>query len=262
MPNEELIGLQNKIADLTEAGAVTQILVQKISTTLTNTSKSLAIVPTILLSESGGGDTYPADRYYANLGLALSSGFLTTIAGASGLTHIYNQWDSGIKKFYLTLDASARIGAGSVRTMHFLGVGGQSSSYAPKNTTVTTLKFRCTARFPTNADYTVFGIGGVSSASATDFSNTADHFFQILRNAGAWELGTCDGSTISQSSGGTGDGNFHEFEVQWVAASITLYVDGVLTITKTTNMPAEPLRLLAGNNADNIDIVDVEWEWA
>ena len=47
MPNEELIGLQNKIADLTEAGAITQILVQKISTTLTNTNTVLASLGTL-----------------------------------------------------------------------------------------------------------------------------------------------------------------------------------------------------------------------
>ena len=224
-----------------------------------NTILVANIVPTLSLAEAAGGLTYPADRFYAPLGVAPSSTYIPPWLVVSG-TVIYNQWDATAKQRYLTLDTSGNLGVGAPPFIHYLGHGGQATSYAPKNVDVSEVRFRCRARFPTSADYTTYGIGAINHTSNI-FGTATDHFFQITRNTGNWELGSCDGSTISQDSVAGADGDLHEFEMRWNATNLRLYVDQVLAITKTTNMPTQSLRASAVNNTDNIDIVDVEVEW-
>lgn len=221
------------------------------------------IVPTLAFAAQRNYGI-PADRYYANLGVATGSASLPEWGQATSGTINYQNWDSSGKRWYLQLDAAGVwAGAGQIRFIFPTGPFGESTTHAPKNASVAAVWIKFRARFPTNADYTAYGVG--ASSSTTLGSVGTPHLIQVGRNVGSWELGTCDGSTISQSSGGSADGNFHDFWIRWEdGVDVKLYVDEVLTITKTTNLPTEPLGVVGINNADNIDIVDylVEWELA
>jgi hypothetical protein len=224
-----------------------------------NTILIAEIVPT--LHDAGARSlTIPADRFYGAIGSASSASHLPEWMAANSGTLTFGNWDATDKRHYIQLDAGGLIGspASFPKFIYHSGPFGDSTGHAPKNTSVSACSIKFRARFPTNADYTTLGIG---ASTTTVFTTATDHFFQVLRNTAAWELGTADGATLSQSSGGTANGNFHDFEVLWSTADLKLYVDSVLTITKSTNMPARPLGVLGVNNADNIDIVDYLVEW-
>lgn len=227
-----------------------------------NTILVATIVPTLFLGDGDRGLTYPADRFYAPLGLASGSGVLPSWLTASGAV-TYNQWDASAKEHYLTLGDSGGLGSGGPKFIHYLGHGGQATSYAPKNFNVSEVRTRWKARFPTNGDYGVYGVGAITATGSGFFDDATAHFFQVLRNSGNWELGSCDGSTISQQAVAGADGNLHEFEVRWNATDLRLYVDEVLAITKTTNLPTQAMGpyAFAENLGPDIDIVDVSVEW-
>lgn len=227
-----------------------------------NTILVATIVPTI---HTAGARSLgiPADRYYAAIGALAGVAQLPEWMAANSGTVTFGNWDATDKRQYAQLDATAQLGgpASFPKFIYPTGPYGETTAHAPKNAGAVAVTITFRARFPTNADYTTLGIGASTSSV---FTTATAHFIQVLRNAGSWELGTADGSTISQSSGGTGDGSFHNFKVRWISGEISLYVVDVLTITKTTNLPTQPLGVLAVNNADNIDLIDylVEWELA
>ena len=212
------------------------------------------IVPSVHMAPATDGAGLPADRFYCQLGLPISSAGYPFWCVATG-TH--QQWASP--------NAYLRNGApgAAPKIVYYLGFGGESPDHAPKNYSgIVTVILQFRARFVDNTDYTVIGVGA-SSATSSFFATATDHFIQVTRNGAAWELGTCDGSTISQSSGGTADGGFHDFKIAWASGSIVLSVDGTSTITKSTNLPAEPLQVAFNFDAGKgVDIVDylVRWE--
>ncbi len=232
------------------------------------TRRSVRYVETIVPTLKDGTAVdlaIPADRFYANLGAAPASAYLPAWLGSTSSSATFQQWDSSGKKQYMRLANAGGSQLGSVSVPAFiypLGPLGTATSYAPKNASVAAVRIKFTARFNANADYTTYGLGG-DNADAADFATSTDHFIQVLRNSGSWELGSCDGSTISQSSGGTANGSFHEFVVRWSATDLTLYVDDVLTVTKTTNLPTKPLCFVANaqNGTNTVDIVDVLIDW-
>ncbi len=233
-----------------------------------NTILIAEIVPTINPGDSQPSAYIPADRYYVQLG-GLESGSCLPSWTSSVSNVSFKNWDSSGSRFYARLSSAAALAyIGANQNARFIfpqGPFGVATSYAPKNVTVQAVWIRFCARFNANADYTTYGVGAVSSTNR--FNTATDHFIQVGRNTGTWELGSCDGATISQASGGAADGGFHEFGVRWkFAEDLRLYVDDTLTITKTTNLPTEPLQLMiqAPDNTTTIDIVDylVEWEAA
>lgn len=227
------------------------------------------IVPTINPGDARASPYIPADRYYANLGPMQSESNMPSWTSAVSNVSFLN-WDASARQFYARLSSAASPGSigatQNARVIYPSGVFGESTSYAPKNTAVAAVLVKFKARFNANADYGVYGVGGVSQSNR--FDTSTDHFFQVTRNLGNWELGSCDGSTISQlASSGGADGSFHEFTVRWeLGVDLKLYVDGVLVITKTTNLPLQPLQMIvySENNTNTIDIVDylIEWEAA
>ena len=233
-----------------------------------NTILIAEIVPTMNLAEAGRGTFYPSDRYYGLLGPASSYAALPLWLQTLLSSVTLQNYDSSGKQFYVRIGAA---GAGALYNnadnpiIWRGGVFGTASSHAPKNAGVAACWIKARVRFPTNADYGTYGMGAGSSPS-NFFGTATDHFIQVTRNAGNWELGSCDGSTISQSaSAGGADGNFHDFWVRWADGELKLYVDGDLVITKTTNIPERPLCPHAGHSFDGsnpVDIVDylIEWE--
>lgn len=224
------------------------------------------IVPTVDRADSKTLAFMAADRFYAYLG-AMNSSTVTPGWLTNFLRVAFQNWDATDRRFYLRGPDPTGAGGGvyaattDARFIHYGGVGGVATTHAPKNADVSKVIIEFRARFNANADYTTNGIGA-SSVSATPFDS--GHMFQVLRNAGTWELGTRDGTTTSQASGGTANGSFHDFRVDWDSTQLVLSVDGVSTITKTTNLPTQPLLaipLLTGTT-DTIDIVDyaVRWE--
>jgi hypothetical protein len=227
-----------------------------------NTILVATIVPTLKL----GAQTdlsVPADRYYCHWGSTTSSADVPVWFTANAGTITYGNWDGTEGRQYTNFTAAT---AGQPNTkprfIYPLGNFGQATYFTPKNVSVTRVLIRFRARFNDNADYTTTGVGAKTGAT-TNFSVNTEHFIQVLRNAGSWELGSCDGATITQSSGGTGDGSWHDFEVVWITGELRFYVDGTLTVTKTTNVPTQPLGpFIAASGTNDIDIVDYEVEWA
>ena len=227
------------------------------------------VVPTINPGDAQAAPYIPADRYYANIGAMQSGSNLPSWTSAVSNVSFLN-WDTTARQFYARLSSAAALGSiganQNARVIYPSGVFGEAASYAPKNASVAAVLIKFKARFNANADYGVYGVGGVSQGNR--FDTATDHFIQVTRNAGNWELGSCDGSTISQSASSAGaDGGWHEFVVRWeLGVDLKLYVDEVLVITKTANLPAQPLQMViyAENATNTIDIVDylVEWELA
>ena len=213
------------------------------------------IVPTLSQHERGNSLAFlPADRFYCHLGLINSSSNVPAwLNGLVGGT--YQTLSGGV--FYWTGGDIAQ----GTRLAWPTGFAGDASSFAPKNTSVTKCVLEFRAAFTNNADYNARGIGLAQLGASSDF--TTAHHIAVCRNAGVWQLGTADGTTRSESTGGTADGSFHDFRVEWETAEVRLYVDGTLTVTKTTNLPNEPLavhgRQQAGTEYRIVDIL-VRWE--
>jgi hypothetical protein len=227
-----------------------------------NTILIAEIVPTIQLGDTVDSQAYPADRYYANLGaltsVANSPFWLTVVNGT------LQAWDSGAGRYVRLTGGGEFTATGQTKFIYPTGPWGPSATFDPKNTSVTKVRIHFKARFNANADYATFGVGA-GDIAGTAFSTATDHFIQVLRNSANWELGSCDGATISQSaSAGGADGSFHEFRVEWVAGGLTLFVDNVSVITKSTNLPARSLATAAYNTGatNTIDVKNylVDWE--
>jgi hypothetical protein len=229
-----------------------------------NTILVATIVPTLAEADSLKSAHFLADRYYCVVGaLQSTSAVPDWMGGATNIT--FEQWDATDKQFYARFAATASAGyigdSVAPRFIYPVGLYGTATSHAPKNADVAAVWIKFTARFNVNTDYTVYGVG---ASSAQDFAT--GHFLQVTRNSGSWELTTRDGSTTSTSSDVSADGDLHDFGVRWSATDVKLYVDGTLTITKSTNLPAQPLAtgIYAENSTNTIDVVDylIEWELA
>ena len=230
-----------------------------------NTILVATIVPTLSQGDSITSAHFLADRYYCPVGALASTSAVPYWLGTSASNVSFQNWDTTAKQYYARFStsgaATGQISAG-VELAHPLGVFGSSPSHAPKNAAVGACWVKFTARFNVNTDYTIYGVGLYTTGGFTN-----DPFLQVTRNAGNWELTTRDtGGTTSSSTGGTGDGDLHEFWARWSESDVKLYVDGTLTITKSTNLPSSPLQpfIIAENSTNTIDVVDylIEWELA
>lgn len=200
----------------------------------------------------------PADIYWCHPGAGLDGNW----TNSSGVTT--EQWDSTDMRFYGAMTAGTDWLQGTIRQAWPTGPFGSAHSFEPKEISVTKCVLDFRAKFVNNVDYTTVGIGLIdeSTGAINAFDTATDHFIQVLRNTTAWELGTCDGATISQSSGGTADGNFHDFRVVWETSRVTLFVDEVSTIIKTTNLPAEPLALnILADAATQLGVMGIKISW-
>ena len=232
----------------------------------TNVGTVLTIVPTLDRAYDQALTFMAAERFYANLGLIDSSASLPAWLGQTNIT--FNNWDATDLRFYArgsNTAGSAHIGATAAesRFIHYAGFGGTATAHAPKNADVTKAIIEFRARFVHNVA-TTWGVGATTD-TATPIS--AGHYIAV-KNSGSttWALSTRDGTTASESTGGTSDTtSFHNFRVEWDSAQVVLFVDDVSTITKTTNRPAEPLMaypLLSPGSTAQIDIVDYGVRWA
>lgn len=214
------------------------------------------IVPTL-----SSDDEIPADIYYADPGSGLSPAWIGIVAAVTT-----GNWDATEKRFYTLYDGVSEHVNGGIRQAWPTGPFGNAQSFEPKNGTVTKFKMEFRAKFLDNADYTVYGVGllSVISASTVYFNTATDHFIQVTRNAGNWELGTCDGSTISQSSGAGADANWHDFRVEWIDGEVALFIDEVEVITKTTNLPAQPLAFVSASEdaSHRFQVMGVKLSWS
>lgn len=221
------------------------------------------IVPSINQAEVPTGMYYAADRFYFPIGAIVSATYAPP--AVNSITGTLQQWDATEKVQYATFrsGSAAPSGATVTRFIYPTGTWGAGTSYTPKNADVTTAVICFKARFTDNIDYaTDAGVGAMDGSTPLAFSSTSNHFIQVLRNSGNWELGTCDGSTISQSSAAGADGSWHEFKLEWEVGTIRLYVDDTLTITKTTNLPTSALRVnIRGTATQGVDIVDYLVRW-
>lgn len=217
------------------------------------------------------GETFnvPADLYYINWGLSGSSGN-AWMSENSGTNQDTNQWDATGKRLYRRLGNAGGQGTlgGWLNSSQFnflypLGLGGTVTMFAPKNPNALQAIVGSRLRFVDNVDYANLGWGCGYITVGSDFAGTG-HTFNVTRSGtGFWRLYSMDGSTrSSQDSTAADDGNWHDFFVVWTATSLTLYVDNVAVISKTTNLPDRPLKpWVAGNNTHRLDIVDWRGYW-
>lgn len=82
------------------------------------------------------------------------------------------------------------------------------------------------------------GAGIAAGSGGSDFRAANDSLYVVRKNTG-WTLVTSDGSTRSDQSeaSDTSDANWHVFRIEWEPTEARLYVDGVLKVTKTNNLP-------------------------
>ena len=221
------------------------------------------IVPTINSAETAAGMYYAADRFYFPIGAIASAA--SAPPAVDSISGTLQSWDATQKMQYARFRNGGVAPSVLVYFIYPTGVYGAASKFTPKNADVTKCIMQFTAKFGDNSDYgDTAGFGFLNGgAGGRPFDTTSEHFVQVLRNTANWELGTCDGTTISQSaSSGGGDGSWHEFRVEWEAASIGLYVDDTLVITKTTNLPTKPLRInVLGQTTLGIDCADILIRW-
>ncbi len=130
--------------------------------------------------------------------------------------------------------------------------------HAPKNADVSKLIIEFRARFNTNADYDLAGVGCATTINNDFNPGGSQECIQVTRNTGSR-----DGTTFSQSSGGSANGSFHNFRVEWDGTQVILFVDDTSTITKTSNLPTRPMvpYIYAQNNTNTIDVIDYGWRW-
>lgn len=235
----------------------------------TLTDQVRAIVPTINQVANGAAGQFstPSDVYYAYLGLTSLPPYFVGAATYSGNTAL-QQWDATEKRFYVALTSGGVAGyvasSSGTRIIYPTGVGGSATSFSPKNPDAVQCVIGFRAKFGNAATYSVQGIGAVSDNALNDFT-AMTHGFAVARTAAAWQLTTKDGTTSSASTGGSADSNWHDFQVVWTLGAtptMTLYVDNVSTITKTTNLPAQPLSsALVGGATNTVSIIDIYVAW-
>jgi hypothetical protein len=232
---------------------------------------SLAIEEMVpVICQEGGSALIPADIFYMPLGAhttAIGTPPAAWCPYPTTATYDAAQWDATDKRFYVRF--SNTVGAtgdfGATRIVYPEGIAGKATTYNPKQKDVNTVYIKFRGAFGDNADYTDSGVGATSeSSTAANMFTAGRHFIQVLRNAGNWELGTGDGTNASQTTGGTADASLHYFTIRWTLAEVRLLVDDAVVVTKTTNLPTEPLALSLRSASDSytIDLVDfyVGWE--
>lgn len=236
------------------------------------------VAPVLFPNDGGTGPlvTNPADAFYFDIGRDTGSS-LVWAGMASGGGMAVQQWDSTAEQFYCRLGATSSSSVGTStagtsqggRIIYPRGLGGLATDSAPKPVgSPTKVILSGKWRFTQNADYNTDGVGAATVATGTGFNGTgAGGSFNICPDgAGHWKLYTNDGTTRSSSTGGTSDTTtLHEFQIIWTlegTPTITLYVDDVATITKTTNLPTQPLSVYAQSVGTNkIDMVDISVRW-
>ena len=200
----------------------------------------------------------PSDVYWAHPGAEVHPDWLDAAGGGPTIEN----WDVTDMRAYMALAGGDSLYS-DFRFAWPTGPFGDAHSFEQKIVSATMFILEFRARFNDNADYGATTGIGLLAGSGANFSNTAVRFIQVLRNTNVWELGTCDGTTISQSSGGTGDGSLHDFRVEWESAVVRLYVDDVLTITKATNLPNRPLNFgVVADTGMTIDLMGIRCRWA
>ena len=229
------------------------------STTTSTINTMAGVVPTLQLGDSVVSTQYVADRYYAYVGSFSSTTAVPQWLNTSG-SGTYQQWDTTAKAFYVN---GTEFFGGAQSLAYPLGVAGAARTHSPKNTVVTTFILEFGARFPQNSNYAGKGIGLSTETTSGDFSS-ASRNIQVARNVANWELSTSDATTRTTTAVAGADGSFHDFKVVWSATDVKLYVDGVLVITKTTNLPDRPLKVFTNQSPGllDTDIIDLMMRWA
>lgn len=225
------------------------------------------VVP-VLASFVSSEDGQPFDSAYVHWGEVGSNPFWMT--GNSGANQDTGQWDATDKRAYRRLGNAGGQGAlgAMLSSTNFnlwypLGYCGEQTQFAPKNPNAQRVVFGSRLRFVDNVDYNGLGWGCGYLTIGSDYSGTS-HSFNITRSgAGKWRMYSMDGSTRSSADSTVADdGNWHDFTVVWAEAALTLYVDNVAVITKTTNLPTRPIHpWVAGDNTHRLDIVDWRGAW-
>lgn len=231
---------------------------------------------TPVISDGEGEHLYiPADLYYVHWGLSGGSGGMSWMSENSGVNQDRAQWDATDGRSYRRLGTAGGNGIlGGANGSNFLfiyptGFAGEATEYAPKNPDVSQVIIGSRLRFPDNQDMVNtdgHGWGCIYSTGGDGYAGTYHGFAVTRSGAGKWRLYTMDGTTRSSSDSTVADdGDWHNHHVIWAAAAITLYVDNVAVITKTTNLPARPLSpFVRGDGTGTtkrIDIVDWRCYW-
>lgn len=131
---------------------------------------------------------------------------------------------------------SGSLFGGSQFFMHPYGLGGRP----PMDMSITepwsawdTMVFEFCGELDANATATNRGIGPTTGSFSTG------DFVKIGRDSNGWFLESRDNSTTSltNEASDSSDGNRHVFRLECGVTEVRLYVDNILKVTKTTNLP-------------------------
>lgn len=94
--------------------------------------------------------------------------------------------------------------------------------------------------------------------TASAISTTSRGWGFYRKTTSGWTVVSSDGTTVSETSeaGDTSDNALHYFRLEWDGTNVYFYVDNVLKVTKSTNVPAESVTSFptkAGINAAAAD---------
>lgn len=213
-------------------------------------------VTEICTGDSATAVHYPAFTGYTSLlgAVAATTSVPTWIGGGVGAT--FQTWSS--PQFYV---AGGDFGSTATPLLVWYGGPmGTAPDFILKNNRVAKVVYEVRAAFPDNADYGAGGIG-CSDAGTGDFASTM-HCFYVSRDTGDWVLASADASTLSETKLAGADGDFHNFRMEWESGKLVLFIDDVKAITKTTNLPAEPMRIHTREaTANDIRIVALQLRW-
>lgn len=201
-----------------------------------------------------------ADLYYADWGASIIPEWANSTSG----TPTYENWDATEQRFYCVLDSSTDSVWSTARNAWPTGVKGTAQSFTPKNVDVTKCAIQFRAKFTQAAgDYRFLGVGLNSRAAAVAFNTATDHFINLYAYTSVWYLATSDGSTISTTTGGATDASWHDFRIEWELTEVRLYIDDSLEITKSTNLPTQPLafRAISQGATNQLHIMGTKISW-
>lgn len=177
----------------------------------------------------------------------------TTFAGAS----VASVFDTSDEKYYVRNTTGAQgyfsaSGSASVPLGNPYGAGGKTPAFDLDGgrldmfppATFDCMVWEWEAALAAAASANNDGVGVSTAAfSGTPFAAANRHIAFYRKSGSGWTLKTSDGTTASEASesSDSSDANKHIFRVEWenkATDEVRLYVDDVLKVTKTSNLPA------------------------
>lgn len=181
--------------------------------------------------------------YLAGAGLGVCSAAAGTVVADTSRKATYYRNNNGSNTYVSTPALYSLVPTGRSGAHPALAAHDEGLLIPPATRTVFVMEFEfqwaTAVAFATNR-----GFGLSNSLFSSIPFNAGNHFIALHRNTGptGWALRTSDGSVSSAAveASDTSDGNRHIARIEWdTTPEVRLYIDDVLKVTKTTNLPSQ-----------------------